>query len=168
MFDLSKISLYTSSCKTYFMKHALAISYCSGLIECPMTIFPFITMQHAHFCCIQILASSCLQIEHIQAWVVMLSILFFSLDFTSTYNHNATSGKPIAKNMMIVRIGIRKTNNEMPKHTVPIPSSRSQRVVISIFSPIRYISCLFFNNFYTWSFFCNCLLYQVFLLNLCK
>jgi hypothetical protein len=104
-----------------------------------MTIFPFITTQHAHFCCIQILASSCLQIEQIQACVVMLSILFFSLDFTSTYNHNATSGKPIAKNMMIVRMGIRKTNNEMPKHTVPIPSTRSQRVVISILSPTRYI-----------------------------
>jgi hypothetical protein len=104
-----------------------------------MTIFPFITTQHAHFCCIQILASSCLQIEQIQACVVMLSILFFSLDFTSTYNHNATSGKPNAKNMMIVRMGIRKTNNEMPKHNVPIPSTRSQRVVISILSPTRYI-----------------------------
>lgn len=122
------------------MKRTLDISYCSGLIECPMTIFPFITMQHAHFCCIQILASSCLQIEHIQACVVMLSILFFSLDFTSIYNHNATSGKPIVKNMMIVRSGIRKTNNEMPKHTVPIPSTRSQRVVISIMLPTSYIS----------------------------
>jgi hypothetical protein len=131
------------------MKHTLHISYCNGLIECPMTIFPFITTQHAHFCCIQIPASSCLQIEHIQACVVMLSILFFSLDFTSTYSHSATSGKPSAKNMMIVRMGIRKTNNEMPKHTVPIPSTRSQRVVISILSPTRYISLLFFNNFYT-------------------
>jgi hypothetical protein len=133
----------------YVLLRTHSLFYCSGLIECPMTIFPFITMQHAHFCCIQILASSCLQIEHIQAWVEILSILFFSLDFTSTYNHNATTGKPIVKNMKIVRIGIRKTNNEMPKHTVPIPSTRSQRVVISILSPTRYISLLFFNNFYT-------------------
>jgi hypothetical protein len=105
-------------------------------------------MQHAHFCCKQILASSCLQIEHIQACAVILSIFFFSLDFTSTYNHNATSGKPIEKNTMIVRIGMRKTNNEMPKHTVPIPRAKSQRVVIFILRLIIYMS-LFFNNFYT-------------------
>lgn len=125
-------------------------------MECPITIFPFITMQHAHFCCKQILASSCLQIEHIQACAVILSIFFCCLDFTSTYNHNATSGKPSAKNMMIVRIGIRKTNNEMPKHTVPIPRTKSQRVVISILSPTGYISPLCFNNFYI-PFLCNCL-----------
>jgi hypothetical protein len=133
-----------------------------------MTIFPFITTQHAHFCCIQILASSCLQIEQIQACVVMLSILFFSLDFTSTYNHNATSGKPIAKNIMIVRMGIRKTNNEMPKHTVPIPSTRSQRVVISILSPTRY-------TYHSSSLITSILdpfsatvYFQIFLANLCK
>jgi hypothetical protein len=133
-----------------------------------MTIFPFITTQHAHFCCIQILASSCLQIEQIQACVVMLSILFFSLDFTSTYNHNATSGKPIAKNMMIVRMGIRKTNNEMPKHTVPIPSTRSQRVVISILSPTRYI---YHSSSLITSIvdpFSATVYFQIFLLNLCK
>ena len=133
-----------------------------------MTIFPFITTQHAHFCCIQILASSCLQIEQIQACVVMLSIRFFSLDFTSTYNHNATSGKPIAKNMMIVRMGIRKTNNEMPKHTVPIPSTRSQRVVISILSPTRYI---YHSSSLITSIvdpFSATVYFQIFLLNLCK
>lgn len=133
-----------------------------------MTIFPFITTQHAHFCCIQILASSCLQIEQIQACVVMLSILFFSLDFTSTYNHNATSGKPIAKNMMIVRMGIRKTNNEMPKHTVPIPSTRSQRVVISILSPTRYI---YHSSSLITSIvdpFSATVYFQIFLLNVCK
>lgn len=133
-----------------------------------MTIFPFITTQHAHFCCIQILASSCLQIEQIQACVVMLSILFFSLDFTSTYNHNATSGKPIAKNMMIVRMGIRKMNNEMPKHTVPIPSTRSQRVVISILSPTRYI---YHSSSLITSIvdpFSATVYFQIFLLNLCK
>jgi hypothetical protein len=133
-----------------------------------MTIFPFITTQHAHFCCIQILASSCLQIEQIQACVIMLSILFFSLDFTSTYNHNATSGKPIAKNMMIVRMGIRKTNNEMPKHTVPIPSTRSQRVVISILSPTRYI---YHSSSLITSIvdpFSATVYFQIFLLNLCK
>ena len=145
MFYSCKISLdiWAARCiLEYVLLTTYSLSYCSGLIECPITIFPFITMQHAHFCCIQILASSCLQIEHIQACVEILSILFLSLDFTSTYNHNATSGKPIVKNMKIVRIGIRKTNNEMPKHTVPIPRTRSQRVVISILSPTSYISPL--------------------------
>jgi hypothetical protein len=151
MFDSEKFPLVELQdvLYEYVLLRTHSLFYCSGLIECPITIFPFITMQHAHFCCIQILASSCLQIEHIQAWVEILSILFFSLDFTSTYNHNATSGKPIVKNMKIVRIGIRKTNNEMPKHTVPIPRTSSQRVVISILSPTYYISLPFLNNFYT-------------------
>jgi hypothetical protein len=33
--------------KTYF------IHYCNGLLLCPITFSPFITMQHAHFCCMQ-------------------------------------------------------------------------------------------------------------------
>ena len=35
------------------------------------------------------------------------------------------------KKIIIVRIGILRTNKERPKHNVPIPSIESQRVVIS-------------------------------------
>jgi hypothetical protein len=37
----------------------------------------------------------------------------------------------------------------MPKHKVPIPSIESQRVVVSILSPVVYILVLFLNNFST-------------------
>ena len=103
-------------------------------------VFPFIRMQHAHFCCKHAFASSCLQIEHMQTSFVITSILFCCFDLTSTYNHNATSGKPIAKNTMIVLIGTRKTNSDIPKHNVPMPRTKTQRVAVSIFSPIAYIA----------------------------
>ena len=35
---------------------------------------------------------------------------------------------------MIVLKGIRKTNNDIPKHNVPMPRTKSQRVPVSIFS----------------------------------
>ena len=53
------------------------------------------------------------------------------------------------KKTIIVRIGILRTNNEMPKHKVPIPSIESQRVVVSILSPVVYIHVLFVKNFGT-------------------
>src|SRR5947209_13579529 len=52
--------------------------------------------------------------------------------FASTYNLRATSGTPIMKKTIIVRIGILNTNRERPKQSVPIPSIESQRVVLSI------------------------------------
>jgi hypothetical protein len=53
-------------------------------------------------------------------------------DLVSTYNHNATRGKPIIKKTIIVLIGICKTNKEIPKHIVPIPRMKSHCVVIFI------------------------------------
>jgi hypothetical protein len=101
-------------------------------------------IQHAHFCCKHSFASLCLQIEHMHASLTITSTVFCCFDFTSTYNHSATNGKPIEKKTMIVLIGIRRTNNEIPKHSVPMPRTKSQRVPISIVSPEVYIS-LFFN-----------------------
>ena len=121
-------------------------------MECPMTVFPFIRRQHAQFSWKQLFASSCLHIEHIHTCVVMLVslvIFFCCFDFASTYNHSATSGTPIMKKTIIVRIGILSTNNEIPKHKVPIPSIESQRVVVSILSPVVYIHVLFLKNFCT-------------------
>ena len=110
--------------------------YCNGLTECPITVPPFIMIQHAHFCCKHSFASLCLQIEHMHASLTITSTVFCCFDFTSTYNHSATTGTPIMKKTMIVRIGTRSTNNEMPKITVPIPRIESQRAVISMLSPI--------------------------------
>jgi hypothetical protein len=45
------------------------------------------------------------------------------------YNHNKTKGIPNAKNIPIVRIGIRKTNKNIPKHNVASPRVKIQRVV---------------------------------------
>lgn len=39
--------------------------YCNGLTECPMTLLPFIIIQHAHFWLRHIPACSWLQIGHI-------------------------------------------------------------------------------------------------------
>ena len=130
--------------------------YCNGLTECPTTVFPFVRRQHAQFSWKQACASSCLQIEHIHtcvAVVVSELIFFCCFDLASTYNHSATSGTPIMKKTIMVRIGILSTNNEIPKHKVPIPSIESQRVVVSILSPVMYIDVLFLNNFSTWLFF---------------
>jgi hypothetical protein len=126
--------------------------YCNGLMECPITVFPFVRRQHAQFSWKQALASSCLQIVHIHtcvAVVVSELIFFCCFDLASTYNHSATSGTPIMKKTIMVRIGILSTNNEIPKHKVPIPSIESQRVVVSILSPVVYIDVLFLNNFST-------------------
>ena len=126
--------------------------YCNGLTECPITVFPFVRRQHAQFSSKQALASSCLQIEHIQTCVaaVVSEVIFFCcFDLASTYSHRATSGTPMMKNTMMVRIGILSTNSDIPKHNVPIPSIESQRVVVSILSPIAYIYVLFFKNFST-------------------
>jgi len=77
-------------------------------------------------------------------------VIFFScFDFASTYNHSATSGTPIMKKTIIVRIGILSTNKDRPKHNVPIPSIESQRVVLSILSPVVEIGLLFLKNFCT-------------------
>jgi hypothetical protein len=50
----------------------------------------------------------------------------------STYNHNVTTDVPIMKKIMIVRMGMRRINNEIAKSIVPIPRIKSQRVVKSI------------------------------------
>ena len=122
-----------------------------------MTVFPFVRRQHAQFSWKRVFASSCLHLEHIHTCVVMLVslvIFFCCFDFASTYNHSATSGTPIMKKTMIVRIGILSMNNEIPKHSVPIPSIESQRVVVSILSPALVCVTLFlFSNFCTWLFF---------------
>ena len=125
------------------------VNYCNGLMECPITVFPFDRRQHAQFSWKQLFASSCLQIEHIHGCVVTVVIFFCCFDFASTYIQSATSGTPIMKKTIIVRIGILSTNNEMPKHKVPIPSIESQRVVVSILSPVVYIHVLFPKNFGT-------------------
>ncbi len=118
-----------------------------------MTVFPFVRRQHAQFSWKQAFASSCLHIEHIHTCVVTLvSVLIFfcCFDFASTYNHSATSGTPIMKKTIIVRIGILSTNNEIPKHSVPIPSIDSQRVVVSILSPaLVYVTLILFSRFCT-------------------
>ena len=73
------------------------------------------------------------------AAVVSELTFFCCFDLASTYNHRATSGTPIIKKTTIVRIGILNTNSDIPKHNVPIPRIESQRVVVSIFSPVEYI-----------------------------
>ena len=126
--------------------------YCNGFTECPITVFPFVRRQHAQFSSKQALASSCLQIEHIQTCVaaVVSEVIFFCcFDLASTYNHSATSGTPIMKKTIMVRIGILSTNNEIPKHIVPIPSIESQRAVVSILSPaLVYVTLFLFSSFY--------------------
>src|SRR5215472_11790368 len=111
-----------------------------------MTVFPFDKRQHAHLSWKHLFASSCLHIEHIQTCV---GSVFCCFDFASTYNHSATSGTPIMKKTIIVRIGILSTNKDRPKHNVPIPSIESQRVVLSILSPVVEIGLLFLKNFCT-------------------
>jgi hypothetical protein len=44
--------------------------------------------------------------------VVIVVIFFCCFDFASTYNHSATSGTPIMKKTIIVRIGILSTNRK--------------------------------------------------------
>jgi hypothetical protein len=100
--------------------------------ECPITVFPFIIRQHAHICCKHIFACSCSHMEHMHASSPIAFTFLCCLDLVSTYNHNATSGKPIIKKTTIVLIGICKTNKEKPKHTVPIPRMKIHRVVIFI------------------------------------
>src|SRR6266849_4517129 len=115
-------------------------------MECPITVFPFVIRQHAEFSCKQVFASSCLQIEHMHGCVVTLVIFFCCFDFASTYNQSATSGTPIMKKTIILRIGILSTNKERPKHNVPIPSIESQRVVLSILSPaLVYVTLILFS-----------------------
>jgi hypothetical protein len=66
-----------------------------------------------------------------QASSLIAFALFCSFDLLSMYNHKATRGKPIAKKMIVVLIGICKTNREIPKQTVPIPRIKIHCVVIS-------------------------------------
>jgi hypothetical protein len=63
----------------------------------------------------------------------LLELLIFPFcccfDLSSTYNQNRIKGIPITKNTPIVRIGTRKTNKNIPKHTVAMPRAENQRVV---------------------------------------
>jgi hypothetical protein len=87
---------------------------------------------------------SCLQIEQTHGRVrksVIASISFFwCLDFLSTYSHNKTTGNPNAKNTIIVRSGILRTNRDIPNNTVPIPRTDSQRLVKLSGSVITYLT----------------------------
>ena len=109
-------------------------SHCNGLTECPNTSVPFIMMQQGHFLFIQTAACSCSQTGHIHAWSCNLlssSISFcWRRDFWSTYNHSKITGIPSAKKIIIVRTGIRNTNNPIPKSSVPIPRVASHRSAI--------------------------------------
>ena len=119
--------------------------YCNGLTECPMTLLPFIIIQHTHFWLRHILACSWLQMGHIHGccwcwlrWLLLLELLvifsfccsFCCFDLSPIYSHNKIKGIPNAKNMPIVRIGIRKTNNDIPKHNVAKPRVKIQRLVM--------------------------------------
>ena len=95
---------------------------------------PFIIIQHAHFWSKHTLAWSCLHIEQMHLWLVILLILFCCFDFSSAYNHSIIRGTPIAKNTSIVRTGTRRTNNASPKHKAAIPKIEIQRVVGSIYT----------------------------------
>jgi hypothetical protein len=119
-----------------------SLSYCNGLIECPITLPSFIIIQHAHFSCIHTSACLCSQIGQVQCWcccclcddILLLTKFLFCccsfFDLSSIYNHNTISGIPIIKNIVIVRIGIRNTNSPIPKHNVAIPKIEIQRVVM--------------------------------------
>jgi hypothetical protein len=50
----------------------------------------------------------------------------------STYNYNGTTDVPIMKKIMIVRIGMRRINNDIAKIIVPMPRIKSQLVVKSM------------------------------------
>ena len=123
----------------------MVLFYCNGLIECPTTLLPFIMVQHAHFWFRHTPACPCLQIGHIHDccwyWTRLLLLLgslivfpFFCccnccFDLSLAYNHNKIKGIPNAKNMPIVRIGIRNTNKDIPKHNVANPRVKIQRFV---------------------------------------
>ena len=122
----------------------LAHDYASGLTEWPRMLSPFITIQHAHLLWRHIFASSCLQIEQIHTWAVIVRIVFCCLDFSSTYSHSKINGIPIAKNMSIVRTGTLKTSKAIPKHKVIIPRIEIHRVAVSINirTPGEYVACV--------------------------
>ena len=94
---------------------------------------PIIQIEHMHDCRVAEVGSSSLSL----------------ISSSSTYNHSATSGTPIMKKTIIVRIGNPSTNKEGPKHNVPIPSIESQCVVLSILSPVVQVGLLFLKNFCT-------------------
>jgi hypothetical protein len=112
----------------------------------------FVRRQHARFSPKQVFASSCLHIEHTylcgDASISIDLVLVFGI--RTTYNHSATSGTPIMKKTIIVRIRIVSTNNEIPHQSVPIPSIESERVVVSILSPaLVYVTVFLFSSFCT-------------------
>ena len=119
--------------------------YCNGLTECPTILLPFIIIQHAHFWLRHIPACSWLQIGHIHSccwcwlrWLLLLELLvnfsfcssFSCFDLSPIYCHNKIKGIPNPKNIPIVRIGIRKTNNDIPKHNAAKPRVKIQRFVM--------------------------------------
>jgi hypothetical protein len=50
-------------------------------------------------------------------------------DLSPAYNHNKIKGIPNTKNIPIVRIRIRKTNKNIPKHNIDIPRVKIEGVV---------------------------------------
>jgi hypothetical protein len=121
-------------------------------MECPMTVFPLSEGSMHGFPRSRSLLLH-VYILNIHTCVVMLVsvlIFFWCLEFASTYNHSATSGTPIMKKTIIVRIRIVSTNNEIPHQSVPIPSIESERVVVSILSPaLVYVTVFLFSSFCT-------------------
>ncbi len=100
--------------------------YCNGLFVCPMTVFPFIARQHAHFCSKQILTCSWLQIWHIHGWLVFLKLFFRCFDLSSRYNQRTVNDMPIIKKITIIRIFALKINNTTLKIINPEPNIKSQ------------------------------------------
>lgn len=103
--------------------------------ECTIIVSPFIIIKRAHFRCKQSFASWCLQIEHIQPSLIIISTFFV---VSTLHQHISTMQLTVNKFLrktIIVLMGICKTNNEISKHNVSIPRNKSQRIPIFIFSP---------------------------------
>ena len=98
------------------------VDYCNGLLECPIIVSSFIIMQQAHFCCKQILDSSCLQIVHIHACLViiaLLSLCFFVLALR--YSHNTIIDTPIIIKTRNILIPARNISNNILNTIMTMP-----------------------------------------------
>jgi hypothetical protein len=102
-------------------------TYCSGLLLCPITVSPFITMQHAHFCCMQEPVSSWLQIGHMHGCSAITPARLRCLALIYRNNHNKAKAAPITIKIRNIRIpALREKSNKL-NIIIPIPYIRSQR-----------------------------------------
>jgi hypothetical protein len=53
----------------------------------------------------------------------------YDVGLLPTFSHNKFKCIPNARNTPIVRIGIRKTNNDIPKHNVAKPTAKIHQLV---------------------------------------